>query len=205
MVDDPTVLELQALGARMFGKEDALFVPSGTMSNLICCMIHADSRGSELIVGDESHIHIYEQGNVSQFGGIHPRAIPTMPDGTLPLDALERAIRPVGDDHLPLTRAICLETTHNRCGGRVLSPQYIQSVVQLAQKHNIKVHIDGARIFNAIRVLGISPAEYTSGVDSLSVCLSKGLAAPVGSLIVGSKDFCRRARRIRKAIGTLLF
>lgn len=198
--DDETVKVLEQTAAEMFGKEAALFVPSGTMGNLICCMVHCQQRGSELIIGSDNHIHFYEQGGIAQLGGIHSRVIPSQPNGTIELSAIESCIR-TNDVHFPTSKLICLETTHNRCGGRILSLEYIQSVGALARKHNLKLHIDGARIMNAIKGLNISPAEYVAAADSVSICLSKGLAAPIGSVIVGTQEFIQSARRVRKVLG----
>lgn len=118
--DDPTINQLQEECARLLGKEAGLFVPSGTMANLLATMVHCDARGGEMILGDQSHIHYYEQGNAAQFGGVHSRVLPTQPDGTIEIEEIKKAIRPVGDDHLPLTQLIVLEQTHNRAGGRIL-------------------------------------------------------------------------------------
>ena len=209
--DDPTVLELQEEAAAMFGKEAALFVPSGTMGNLCSLMAHCHTRGSEIVVGSESHICHYEQGGCSSIAGIHSRQVPNEPDGTIRLAALERAIRSTDasveehshplDDHFPVTRVICLENTHNRCGGRVLSLEYMDAVGELARTHGARLHLDGARIMNAAVALGVPPARLVQAADSVSVCLSKALGAPAGSVVVGSAPFITKARRARKALG----
>ena len=201
--DDPTVLELQRQCATLLGKEAGLFVPSGTMGNLISLLVHVDARGGEMILGDQSHIHFYEQGNSAQFGGIHSRTVRNQPDGTLDLAEIERAIRPPNtpDDHLPQTQLICIENTQNRMGGRVLSVEYMDALGALAKKHGVKLHVDGARLLNASVALCVPPAALVASADSVSLCLSKGLAAPVGSVIVGTTDFIRRAKRLRKALG----
>lgn len=201
--EDPTVQELQQEVATLLGKEAGLFVPSGTMGNLLCLLVHVHARGGEMILGDQSHIHYYEQGNSAQFGGIHSRPLPTQPDGTLLLSDVARAIRPPGcpDDHLPETQLICVENTHNRMGGRVLPVEYMEELGALAKANGIKLHVDGARLLNAACALGVDPAKLVASADSVSLCLSKGLAAPVGSVIVGSTDFIRRAKRLRKALG----
>jgi threonine aldolase len=197
--EDPTVNRLEALAAERLGKEAALFVPSGTMGNLICALTHC-GRGDEMILGDQAHLFYYEQGGVAALGGIHPRTVPNQPDGTIELAALEHAIR--GDDeHYPVSRLIALENTHNRCGGRVLRPEYVDAVGALAHTHGLRLHIDGARLWNAAVALGVSPARLVVAADSVSCCLSKGLAAPVGSVVAGSAEFIRRARRNRKVLG----
>ena len=200
--DDPTVVELQRTVATLLGKEAGLFVPSGTMGNLLCLLVHVSARGGEMIVGDQSHIHFYEQGNSAQFGGIHSRVLTNQPDGTLLLSDVARAIRPANgaDDHQPLTQLICIENTHNRMGGRVLSAEYMDALGQLAHDNGIQLHVDGARLLNAAVALGVEPRTLVAQADSV-LCLSKGLAAPVGSVIVGTADFIRRARRLRKALG----
>lgn len=197
---DPTVERLQKETARLLGKEAGLFVPSGTMGNLICVLVHCEVRGSEVILGSESHIHWYEQGGISTLGGVHPRTVPNRPDGTLDLGGVEAAIRG-NDEHYPVTRLICLENTHNRCGGRAVSAEFTDAVGQLATRRGLKLHIDGARLFNAAAALGVSPERLVKAADSVSVCLSKGLAAPVGSVIVGPADFIAKCRRLRKALG----
>jgi threonine aldolase len=197
--DDPTVKRLEALAAERMGKEAALFVPSGTMGNLVCLLTHC-GRGEEVILGDQAHCYIYEQGGSSAVGGIHPRPLPNQPDGTLDLTALEVAIRP-DDPHQPRTRLIALENTHNRCSGAVLPVSYMQAVGQLARRRGLKVHLDGARLFNAAVALGVDVQELAADCDSVTFCLSKGLAAPVGSVVVGSRDFIREARRARKILG----
>ncbi len=197
--EDPTVNHLEALVAELLGKEAALFVPSGTMGNLICLLVHC-GRGDEYIVGDSQHTYLYEAGGASAVGGIHPRVLPNQPDGTLALGEIEAAIRPE-NVHFPRTKLIALENTHNRMGGRVLPPEYVRHVRALADRHNLRLHGDGARLWNAAVALGMEPAELAAPFDSLSVCLSKGLAAPVGSLVVGSRDFIAEARRARKLLG----
>jgi threonine aldolase len=197
--EDPSVNRLEALAAELLGKEAALFVPSGTMGNLICLLGHC-GRGEEYIVGDKQHTYLYEAGGSAAVGSIHPQVLPSNDDGTLDLDRLEAAIR--GDNvHYPRTRLIALENTHNRTGGRVLQPEYIRQVRAIAEHHGLNLHCDGARIWNAAVALGEDPATLARPFDSLSVCLSKGLAAPVGSLVVGSPDFIAQARRSRKVLG----
>jgi len=197
--EDPTVLRLESLAAEMTGKEAALLVPSGTMANLVSLLTHC-GRGEEVILGDQAHIFFYEQGGSAAVGGIHPRTVPNQPDGTLDLDAVRASIRP-DDPHFPRTRLIAVENTHNRCSGAPLTPAYLQSVADLAREHGVRVHMDGARIFNAAAALAVPVADLAGPVDSLSFCLSKGLSAPVGSLVCGSKAFIQEARRNRKVLG----
>jgi len=198
--EDPTVKELETKAAQLFGKESALFVPSGTMGNLISVMNHCSERGSEFIVGDEAHIYLFEQGGSSILGHVHPRVVPNQPDGTILLDDIRRSIRTL-DDHFPITRLVCLENTHNRKGGRVLRPEYINQVAAICKENNLKLHMDGARLMNAITFLGVDPVEYMKDVDSITLCLSKGLAAPIGSLVIGTTEFIVKARRLRKVLG----
>ncbi len=197
--EDPTTNRLEDVAALRMGKEAALFVPSGTMGNLISMLTHCD-RGEEVILGDRSHIFLNEAGGISGIGGIHPHIVPNQPDGTMVLEDLESAIR--GDNiHFPRTRLICLESTHNRCSGSPLALKYIKSIADLAQQNHLQIHLDGARIFNAAIALGIDVEEITHHMDSVIFCLSKGLAAPIGSLVCGPGDFIAEARRIRKSLG----
>ena len=197
--EDPTVNRLQELAARMTGKEAALLVSSGTMGNLVCMLTHCQ-RGDEVILGDCSHMFLNECGSIATVGGIHPHTIPNQPEGTLRLEDIEGAIR--GDnDHWPRTRVICLENTHNRCFGAPLTPEYMREVADLARVKGLRVHLDGARIFNAVVALDVDVKEFTQHVDSLSFCLSKGLAAPVGSIVCGTQEFIGESRRNRKVLG----
>ncbi|VAH50763.1 unnamed protein product [Triticum turgidum subsp. durum] len=201
---DPTAQRFEAEMARITGKEAALFVPSGTMGNLVSVLTHCDARGSEVILGDSSHIHMCENGGISTIGGVHPRTVRNNPDGTMDVDMIVAAIRHhigAGALHYPTTRLICLENTHGRSGGKCLSVEYIDKVGEVAQSHGLKLHIDGARIFNASVALGIPVDRLVRVADSVSVCLSKGLGAPVGSVIVGSKAFIDKARILRKTLG----
>ena len=197
--EDPTVNELQNLAAEITGKEAALLVPSGTMANLVSVMSHCD-RGTEIILGDQSHTFLYEGGGISAYGGVHSRQLKNQRDGTIELHDLRNAIRSK-DDHFPETALICLENTHNRCFGAPLSLNYIKSVAEIAEEHELKIHIDGARIFNASVSLNIPVKELVNNADSVSFCLSKGLSAPVGSLLCGNHKFIGKARRIRKSLG----
>jgi len=197
--EDPTTNRLEEMAAERMGKEAALLVASGTMGNLVCTLTHC-RRGEEVILGDRSHTFLYEAGGMSTLGGIHPHTLSNQPDGTMRLEDIEGAIR--GDNvHFPRTRLICLENTHNRCSGSALTSEYIDSVAALAKEHGLSVHLDGARIFNAAVALGVDVKELTANVDSLSFCLSKGLSAPVGSVVCGSSEFIAEARRARKVLG----
>jgi threonine aldolase len=197
--EDPTVNRLEALAAERLGKAAALFVPSGTMANLVSQMVHC-GRGDEMIIGHLAHSFYYEQGGSAAVASIHPRTVPNRPDGKLPLDELEAAIR--GDNvHFPRTRLIALENTHNLCGGAPLDPTYFRSVGDIARRHGIRLHIDGARLFNAAAALGVPAGQLAVEADSISFCLSKGLAAPVGSVVCGGAEFIQAARRARKVLG----
>lgn len=199
--DDPTVNALQIKAAKLTGKEAALFVTSGTMGTLISVMAHCRGRGEEILVGDQSHIIIWEQGGVAQVAGVHPRQVHTNCDGTLDLADIANKVRSPCDAHQPVSRLICVEQTHNATGGRVLSLDYLQKVRKLATELGLKVHMDGARIFNAATALGVPVAHITQHVDSISFCLSKGLGAPVGSVVAGEEDFIARCLRHRKVLG----
>jgi threonine aldolase len=197
--EDPTVNRLEQMAAERVGKEAALLVVSGTMGNLVSILTHC-GRGDEIILGDMAHTFLYEAGGTAALGGIHPRTVPNQPDGTLRLQDIEAAIRS-DNVHFPRTRLICLENTHNRCSGAALTPAYTAQVVDLARRRGLAVHLDGARIFHAAVALHVDVRELTRDVDSLSFCLSKGLAAPVGSVVCGSRDFIAEARRSRKIVG----
>jgi len=197
--DDPTVNRLEETTAQRLGKEAALFVASGTMGNLVALLTHC-TRGDEVILGDRSHTFLFEQGGMAALGGITPWPIPNQPDGTLRLEDIEKAIR--GDNsHFPRTRLVCLENTHNMCDGAPLTTAYTAQAAQLAHDHGLQVHLDGARIFNAAAALEVDVRELVREVDSVMFCLSKGLCAPVGSLLCGSADFIAEARRARKVVG----
>ncbi|MHC4630539.1 MAG: low-specificity L-threonine aldolase [Planctomycetota bacterium] len=197
--EDPTVNRFEQMAAERIGKQASLLVASGTMANLVCILTHC-ARGEEVILGDRSHTFLYESGGMSALGGIHPRTISNQPDGTMLLEDIRAAIR--GPNvHFPRTRLICLENTHNRCYGSALTCEYVDSVAALAKEHGLSVHLDGARIFNAAVALGLDAKELTRSVDSVSFCLSKGLSAPVGSVVCGTSEFIAEARRSRKVLG----
>ncbi len=197
--DDPTVNRLEALAASMLGKEASVFVPSGTMGNLIALLVHCQ-RGDEAIVGSKSHIYLNEAGGMSALGGIQPNPIPNQKDGTLALDDIRAGIR-MEDVHHPITRLICIENTQNACGGVALTVEYMRQVGELARENGLSFHIDGARIFNAAAKQNADVKELVSPADSVMICLSKGLASPVGSMLAGTKKFIARARHLRKMLG----
>ena len=197
--EDPTVNQLQELGAEMTGKEAALFLPSGTMGNLVAVLAHC-GRGDEVILGNKAHTFSYEAGGISALGGVHSCQLPNQLDGTLLLDDIRAAIRP-DEAHHPVTRLITLENTHNRCGGVALTPEYTRAVGDLAQERGLLLHMDGARIFNAAVSQGVTAQVLAAPADSITFCLSKGLCAPVGSVLCGSKAFIHQAHRIRKQLG----
>ena len=196
--EDPTVNLLEKLAAKKLEKEEALFVPSGTMGNLIAVLTHCQ-RGDEVILEMDSHIYYYEAGGMSAVAGVIPRLI-TGDKGILNPQDIKKVLRKE-NIHYPKTTLICVENTHNRAGGTIASPKVIKEICQLAHQQSIQVHLDGARIFNAAIALNIKPALLTKDVDSVMFCLSKGLSAPVGSILAGSKEFIQRARKNRKMLG----
>lgn len=197
--EDPSVNRLQEMAAELVGMEAGLLVPSGTMGNLAAMLAHC-GRGDEVILGHLAHAFLFEAGGVSALGGIHSHQVRNQPDGTMALEDIREAVRGE-DEHCPVTRLVTIENTHNRCGGVSLSVDYTRAVSELAQEFGLKFHIDGARIFNAAVDQGVKVKELTSPADSVTFCLSKGLAAPVGSVLCGSKDLIYRAHRARKMLG----
>jgi threonine aldolase len=197
--EDPTINRLEGIAAKRLGKEAALFVPSGTMANLVSLLAHC-GRGDEVILGDQSHTYIYEQGGMAAVGSIHPRPLRNKQDGTIDLHEMEAAIRP-DNVHFPRTRLISLENTHNRCYGSPLSLDYLDAVRAIADRHGLKVHLDGARLFNAAVAQRLEPQAIAEMFDSVSFCFSKALAAPAGSIVCGGKAFIAEARRARKLLG----
>ncbi len=198
--EDPTINRLQELAAERTGKEAALFVPTGTMGNTVSVLAHA-GRGEAVIIGDQSHIYHYEVGGASTLGGSPMYVIPTDENGMLDLHKIETGISDGSDEHSAPTALLCIENTHNRCGGMVLDLAQLEALTSLAHTHNIKVHMDGARIFNAATALGVPVSSVAQKVDSMMFCLSKGLSAPVGSMVVGSREFIYKAHRMRKLLG----
>jgi len=197
--EDPTLNRLEETAAERLGKEAAVFVPTGTMGNLICLLTHC-GRGDEVILGHYAHIMTSEQGGASALGGISLRTIPNQLDGKLLLEDIEAAIRPENVHH-PRTRLIALENTNNRCNGSPIEPEYMASVGKLARSNGLKLHVDGARIFNAAVALGVPASELVKDADSVTFCISKALAAPVGSIVCSTKAFISEARRARKVVG----
>ena len=198
--EDPTINRLQELAAERTGKEAALFVPTGTMGNATAVLAHA-GRGEAVMVGNQSHIYHYEVGGASTLGGSPMYVIPTDANGMLDLYKIETGISDGSDEHAAPTALLCIENTHNRCGGTVLNLEQLEALTSLAHAHGITVHMDGARIFNAATALGVPVSTLAQQVDSMMFCLSKGLSAPVGSIVVGSREFIHKAHRMRKLLG----
>ena len=197
--EDPSVNQLQSMAAEITGMEAALFVPSGTMGNLTAILSHC-GRGEEIIVGRKAHIFLYEATGASALGGVSINTIPNQKDGTIKFTDIENAIRP-NDEHQPITKLIAIENTHNRCDGISISQSYTEEIGEFAHARGLKFHIDGARIFNAAIDLNIPVKALTKPADSVTFCLSKGLSAPVGSVLCGSHEFITKAHRIRKQLG----
>ena len=197
--EDPTVNRLEEMAAERLGKEAALLVSSGTMANLVSQLAHC-GRGDEIILGSHAHTFFFEQGGSAAVGCLHPRTVPNQPDGKLALEDIEAAIR--GDNvHFPRSRLIILENTHNLCNGWPLDSEYMLAVSDIARRHKLKIHVDGARFFNAAVALKTDPEDLAAAADSVSFCLSKGLGAPVGSMVCGTRSFINEARRARKLLG----
>jgi threonine aldolase len=197
--EDPSVRRLEAMAAERAGKEAAVYVPSGTMSNLVAVMTHC-GRGEEMIAGSEAHVLQYEAGGAGGVASVMVRTIPNGPRGDLDPREVEAAMR--GENvHLPRTALLCLENTHNRCGGATISAEATGELADIAHRHGAAVHIDGARIFNAALAQGTTVAALAAPADSVGFCLSKGLGAPVGSVLCGDSDFIGRARKNRKMLG----
>jgi threonine aldolase len=197
--EDPTVNRLEELAAQRMGKEAALFTPSGTMSNLLA-VLSQTKHGDEIILGSEAHIFWNEVGGAAALGGVVMRTVQNAADGTISIREAETAIRSQ-NIHYPPTTLLCLENTHNRCGGAALTAEYTAEICGMAHAHGLKVHLDGARIFNAAVALDVPAAVLAAPADSVCFCLSKGLSAPVGSLLCGANDFISRARKLRKMVG----
>ncbi|XP_063915817.1 uncharacterized protein LOC135131892 isoform X3 [Zophobas morio] len=199
--EDPTVAELERRSAELLGKEDALFVCSGTMANLIAIMVHCSHRGSEIISGDNGHTFRFEQGGPAQIAGVQTSLLKNNDDGTFNLDELRDSIRKNPDCHEPYTSLVILENTHNMCGGKVLPLDWIEKVRNLTKEYNLPVHMDGARVMNAAVYLKVPVERVVRDVDTVCFCLSKGLGAPIGSVLAGSKAFIDKSRRMRKVLG----
>jgi threonine aldolase len=198
--EDPTVNRLESLASRLVGKEAALFVPSGTMANLLALLAHCP-RGRKVLLGDQSDIWLWEAGGGSALGGLVHQPVPTAASGELALADLEAAIGDGEDPQCAIAGLVCLEDTHCMTGGRVLSLDYLQTVGTLTRQRDLPLHLDGARIFNAAVALGVDVCQIARSADSVTFCLSKGLAAPVGSILLGTEEFVGRARRLRKMLG----
>eukprot|EP00933_Yihiella_yeosuensis_P046882 TRINITY_DN42501_c0_g1_i1.p1 TRINITY_DN42501_c0_g1~~TRINITY_DN42501_c0_g1_i1.p1 ORF type:complete len:389 (+),score=92.11 TRINITY_DN42501_c0_g1_i1:170-1168(+) len=198
--DDPTVQELEKRVAKLLGKEAGLFVPSGTMGNLLAVGSHCNGRGEEVICGKDSHMFFYEQGGAAMLMSVLLNTLPNQPDGTLDLDEVAKAIKP-DDPHFAKATVLALENTHNKCGGPALTVEYMKRAGAFCRERSLLLHVDGARLWNAAVALKVDISELVKPADSCTVCLSKGLGAPVGSVLVGSTDFIRKARRLRKAVG----
>lgn len=196
--EDPTVRALEELAAERMGKEAGLLVTSGTMGNLVAMVTHT-RRGDEVICEADSHVFFYEAAGMAVVGALMPRCLPGR-KGALDPAQVEAAIRPP-DVHQPRTGLLCLENTHNRAGGTVLTPAQTEALCEVAHRHGIPVHLDGARVFNAAVALGVDVRALTGPVDSVTFCLSKGLCAPIGSVLTGSREFIARARQTRKMLG----
>jgi threonine aldolase len=197
--EDPTINRLESMAAEITGKESALFTTSGTQSNLIAVLTHT-KHGNEIILGSDAHIFINEVGGAAALGGVVTRTLPNDRRGRIDPDDIKHAIR-TKNIHYPETTLLCLENTHNRSGGTVLDVDYCNSVCDLGHANGLKMHLDGARIFNAAVALGVPAKNLTVNFDSVNFCISKGLSAPVGSLLCGNKDFVTRARKARKMLG----
>ena len=199
MGEDPTVNQLEKMAADLAGMEASLFVASGTMGNLVSVLAHCD-RGDEVVLGDKDHLYRGEAGGISVLGSVSFKPLQNQEDGTIDINQLFESISP-DDFHFPKTKVIALENTQNHCGGAVLLPEYVEKVSNFTNKHGLLLHMDGARIFNAAVYLGLNLSTLLENVDSVSICLSKGLSAPVGSLVCCSEEFISKARRIRKMLG----
>lgn len=198
--EDPTVKELERRMAIYTGKEAALFVPSGTMGNLIAVLGHCENRGCEVLLGDQAHIFLYEQAGMAQLGGVQPHIIPNRADGTFDVSEIPARVRDE-DVHCPRTALVCIENTQNVCGGKVIPLSWIDEVGSIAKSIGIPLHMDGARLMNAVIASGESAPRILQACETASICLSKGLGTPVGSVIVGSEEFMYKALRLRKVLG----
>ena len=194
--EDPTVNELESKIAVSFAKESALFLPSGTQANLVATMTWCGQRDSSILLGEHSHMFLFEQSGISQIAGVLPRTLKNGDDGTMDLNDVTMSLR----DPL-ITKLVAIEDTHNYCGGRVLPKGYLNRLSEITRDHGIPLHLDGARIWNAATASGLSLPEMVQGADSVVVSLSKGLGAPAGSMLLGSSPFIERARKFRKALG----
>jgi len=199
--EDPTITLLEKQTAEMFGKEASLFMPSGTMANLVAAMVHCEERGSEIIVGNKSHFNMWEQGGVGQIGGIYSRQIDNLPDGSFDLEKLEEMIPTEEDRCCGRIKLVCVENSQNWCGGRILPTEFVENLGLMLRKHNIKLHCDGSRIMTVAMASGVDIKLLCKDYDSINFCFSKAVGAPVGSILVGGKSFIQKAVRVRQSLG----
>ena len=198
--EDPTVNRLEAMAADAMGKEAALLVASGTMGNLIAMLVHC-ARGTKAVLGSRAHTYLYEAGGASALGGVVLTPIRNTDDGEFALDELKSELETPSDPHFAPHALVATENTHNRCGGEAVGLAHMAAVAELAHRHGLGAHLDGARIFNAALALESSPSRIAAHADTVSFCLSKGLACPVGTMLCGPRPFVERARRMRKVLG----
>ncbi|XP_014261297.1 uncharacterized protein LOC106673629 [Cimex lectularius] len=198
--EDPTVNALEEKGAKMLNKETSLFVASGTMANLLAIMTHADNRGCEIIVGEDSHILLWEQAGAAQIAGVQLRSVPNFPNGTFSVKEMLQKFRR-SQNFQPRTSLVCVENTHNSCGGRVTPLSWLRELSDALKDTGVPLHMDGARFFNSVVSSKVPAHEIVRDCDSINVCLSKGLGAPIGSLLIGKADFIHKARQLRKVLG----
>ncbi|BET02836.1 L-allo-threonine aldolase [Nesidiocoris tenuis] len=199
--EDPTVNELEKKASAMFGKEACMFCASGTMSNLLAIMTHSEQRGCEVIVGDESHILMWEQAGAAQIAGAQLRTVANKPNGTFDINEMISKIRSNQVKFSPRTSLVCVENTHNSCGGRVLPIPWLEQLGEVLKDFKIPLHLDGARLFNSVVYYGRPVKDTVVPCDSINICLSKGLGTPMGSLLLGNEQFIEKARILRKVIG----
>lgn len=199
--EDPTITLLEKTTAEFFGKEASLFMPSGTMANLVAAMVHCNERSSEMIIGDKSHINLWEQGGVSQIGGIYTRQIKTLEDGTYDLDELETMLPSLDDRCVGNVKMVATENSHNWCGGRIVPLEFFTKLGKLLRERNVKLHVDGSRIATVAVASGIDVKTWVKDCDSINFCFSKACGAPVGSILIGEKSFIQQAVRVRQSLG----
>lgn len=198
--EDPTVKILENKVAALLGKEAGVFVPSGTMANLLAVMTHCHERGSEAFIGEKSHLFLYEQGGMAHLAGVQVNLLPNNDDGTFDLELLKSRVR-VDNEHFPRSALICAENSHNACGGKALPLDWLQGLWSMSQDTSIPVHMDGARLLNSAVYQQVPPSKLAEGAKSVSLCLSKGIGAPIGSILASDEKFVQKARRTRKAVG----
>lgn len=199
--EDPTITKLEKTTAELFGKEASLFMPSGTMANLVAAMVHCSERSSEIIVGEKSHFNMWEQGGISQIGGMYARQIANLDDGTFDLEKLESMLPDDDDRCCGVVKAVCIENSQNWCGGRVLPMEFMNKLAVLLKKKNVKLHLDGSRVNTVAAATGIDVKLLVKDCDSINFCFSKACGAPVGSILIGDKEFIKKAVRVRQSLG----